>query len=131
MSALQSLIERIQTHDNLHVSLRRSGTIDPLPLPRRQLLYRCARELLGNVARHARVSQAELSLCATRDAIELEVRDQGVGWDSTAWQSSYVSGMPGLFSLKSQVEFLGGTFDVVSSPGQGCRVRMTVPLEAC
>ena len=99
-------------------------------MPRRQLLYRCARELLGNVSRHARVNQAELSLRETGGAIELAVRDQGVGWDSANWHSSYGSGMPGLFSLKNQLELLGGTINVASSPGQGCLVRVTVPPEA-
>ncbi len=127
VSALQSLIERSQSHDNLHVSFRSSGRIDPLPMPKRQLLYRCARELLGNVTRHAQVSQAELSLHETNGIIELEVRDQGVGWDAGSWQSSYISGMPGLFSLKSQVELVSGTIALASSPGHGCQVRVTLP----
>ncbi len=126
-SALQSLVERMQTHDNLRSSFQLSGKIDPLPMPRRQLLYRCARELLGNVARHAQVSEAALSLRETDGFIELEVRDQGVGWDAASWQSSYASGMHGLFSLKGQVELFGGMIDVVSSPRQGCVVRVTLP----
>ncbi len=126
-SALQSLVERMQSHGNLRVSFQRSGEIDPLPMPKRQLLYRCARELLGNVARHAQVSEAALSLRETDGFIELEVRDQGVGWDAASWQSSYVSGMPGLFSLKGQVEIVSGMIDVVSSPSQGCVVRVTLP----
>jgi signal transduction histidine kinase len=127
VSALQSLIERSQRDDNLHVSFQRSGKIDPLPVPKRQLLYRCARELLGNVARHAQVREAAVSLRETDGSIELEVRDQGVGWDAASWQSSYLSGMPGLFSLKGQVELVSGTIDVVSAPGQGCQVRVTLP----
>ncbi len=130
ISALQSLVERMQSHDNLRVSFQRSGKIDPLPMSKRQLLYRCARELLSNVARHGQVSQAELSVRETDGAIELEVCDQGVGWDAETWQSSYVSGMFGLFSLKNQLELLGGTIEVVSSPGRGCLVRVTVRAEA-
>ncbi len=130
VSALQNLIERSQSHDNLHVSFHSSGRIDPLPMPRRQLLYRCARELLGNVARHAQVREAEMSLRETDGVIELQVRDQGVGWDAASWQSSYTTGMPGLFSLKGQVEVVRGTIDVVSSPGQGCLVCVTLPALA-
>ena len=129
VSALQSLVERLQSHDNLRVSFQRSGRIDPLPMPKRQLLYRCARELLGNVTRYARVEEAGLSLHEAGNVIELEVRDHGVGWDASGWQSSYISSMPGLFSLKNQLELLGGTIDVLSSPGRGCLVRITVPSE--
>jgi signal transduction histidine kinase len=130
VSALESLVERIRSHDHLQVGFTCSGEIDPLPMRTRQLLYRGARDLLSNVVRHAQVDQAELSLRAIDGAIELEVRDQGVGWDAATWQSSYVSGMPGLFSLKGQVELLGGTVVVVSSPGQGCFVGVMLPPSA-
>ena len=127
VAAIESLIERIEMRDQLHVTFQRSGDIDPQPMPRRQLLYRCARELLANVTRHAHVDRAELSLRESGGTIELEVRDQGIGWDATMWRSSYASGIAGLFGLKDQIELHGGRIEVVSSPGHGCHVRVSLP----
>lgn len=126
-AALESLVGRVEARGGLHVAFSTSGSCDLPSMARRQLLYRCARELLANVVGHAGVDRAELSLREHAGGIELEVLDHGVGWDATMWQSSYASGMAGLFGLKDQVELHGGQIDVASSPGRGCCVRVRLP----
>jgi signal transduction histidine kinase len=126
-AAIESLLERIESQHHIRVSFERSDAIDPLPMPRRQLLYRCASELLENVVRHAHVDRAALALREAHGTIELEVRDQGSGWDTATWLSSYASGAPSLFGLKDQIELHGGRIEVVSSPGHGCCVRVSLP----
>ncbi|MFO1425780.1 MAG: MASE1 domain-containing protein [Steroidobacteraceae bacterium] len=130
VAAIEGLIDRIRQRGRLQIELHCSGHVDPMSMQRRLLLYRCARELLANVAQHARADRASVDLCATDEQLELIVRDQGTGWDPQLWQRNYLSGKSGLFGLKDQIELLGGRMHVDAAPGQGCSVQIVLPRES-
>jgi len=33
-------------------------------------------------------------------------------------------------TMRERIEYLGGTFQVISSPGKGTRIRVKIPIEA-
>lgn len=80
------------------------------------LLYK---ELLHNVARHARASEVRIELAATRDAITLTVADDGVGFEPSVAGSG-----TGLRSLRERAARLGGSLEMRSSPGKGTSARL-------
>lgn len=125
--ALDALVLRLRDHHHLSVRTEYSGAIEQLPLNRRISAYRIARELLTNVARHAGVTQAQLKVSAEDQWLLIEVRDSGRGFDPAPLRLSYWSQSFGLFSIREQVATEGGTFDVVSAPGEGCRVNVALP----
>jgi PAS domain S-box-containing protein len=95
----------------------------------RVALFRFASELLTNVARHARVKQAALRLRSPREGeLELTVSDNGVGFNPAAARSLEAIPGFGLFSLRERAESLGGQMEILSSPGWGCQVRISIPV---
>jgi signal transduction histidine kinase len=80
------------------------------------------REALSNVGRHAGSATCRVSLRRNEAGFILEVDDDGRGFDVNLPGS----GM-GLRNLEERVGSLGGSFEVLSIPGEGTTVRATLP----
>ncbi|RSS81251.1 hypothetical protein EF918_11035 [Streptomyces sp. WAC06614] len=91
------------------------------------MLFATARELLGNVARHARATRLRVALRDTGTAVILEVQDDGVGLDPGLLSGRLAEGHIGLASQRTRVEALGGTMELLPVE-RGTRVRVTVPV---
>ncbi|HEU4326148.1 MAG TPA: sensor histidine kinase [Roseiflexaceae bacterium] len=102
------------------------GELPPLPEEVQDHALRAVAESLTNVARHARASQAWVRVARDGDALALEIRDDGVGFDPHALRPQ--QGHYGLLGLRERAELTGGTLDILSAPGAGTRVRLRLPL---
>ena len=58
--------------------------------------------------------------------LALDLRDNGVGAAPRAFEASDAYGVMG---MRERARHLGGTLHIHSSPGQGCRVRLLLPLD--
>jgi PAS domain S-box-containing protein len=87
-------------------------------------LFRAAREMLSNVARHAGVHEAAVRLRRTGRYVGLCVSDRGCGFDLPDLQETVGFG---LLSIRERVELLGGRTKIESVKGHGTRVRIVVP----
>ncbi len=84
-----------------------------------------AREALINAAKHAGVEQVDLYSDATAERLTINILDRGRGFEE---QSRKRGG--GLdHSLVGRIRSAGGSVTIVSSPGQGTEVTMTMGLE--
>jgi two-component system NarL family sensor kinase len=94
------------------------------------VLYACARELLANAAQHAAATEVRVALRAENGAVELEVADDGHGFDPATVGLRVAQGHIGLASQRARVEASGGSFRIVSMPGSGTSVTVRVPKPA-
>jgi two-component system NarL family sensor kinase len=92
------------------------------------VLFRIAQEALTNIVRHARASNAALSLEVSNDAVALTIADNGCGFDVAHAFVGRRSGV-GLRNMRERVEALGGTLALNSQPGHTL-VTARVPLVA-
>jgi signal transduction histidine kinase len=88
-------------------------------------LANIAREALSNALRHGRPQQVNLELRQEGEFVVLEVVDDGAGFNPDARERSGL----GLLSITARAEESGGTLAVDSSPGQGTRVVVRMPVE--
>jgi signal transduction histidine kinase len=86
--------------------------------------YRITQEALRNVQRHSAAADVSLSLSRTNGAVELEVRDNGRGFDPN--DRSWRRGV-GLASMKERASLLGGTCTITSTPGVGTTIQVSLP----
>lgn len=89
-------------------------------------MYRILQETLTNVARHARARKVAVELKRDESALELLVRDDGVGFEVSRAHDA-VSGL-GLHGMRERVTLLGGSIHIESRPGQGTMVRVRIPV---
>ncbi|HEX6819668.1 MAG TPA: sensor histidine kinase [Ktedonobacterales bacterium] len=102
-------------------------------------VYRIAQEAVSNALRHAQAAHVTISLTYTSEALELVVRDDGRGFDTLRQEaarpaaadggSENSSGL-GLLGMRERAALIGAALDVVSMPGQGTAVRVSVPVAA-
>jgi two-component system NarL family sensor kinase len=96
--------------------------------PDEQLLLGVAGELLANAAQHSHAASVTVGLRAVDGELELEVADDGEGFDPSAVDAGLAGGHIGLPSQRVRVESIGGRLEIRSAPGAGTDVRLHVSL---
>jgi signal transduction histidine kinase/DNA-binding NarL/FixJ family response regulator len=126
--AMRWLAEQMQRYD-LMVQAEMPEQV-PMALPEEQavLLFQSVRELLMNSAKHSKSSQAKLLLEYQQEALRVEVRDYGVGFNVATLAGAPSSPKFGLFSIRERMKTLGGAFALHSQPGEGTTAVITVPI---
>jgi signal transduction histidine kinase len=119
--ALRRITQTTGTEAGLEARAEVEGLVRPLPTGTEVVLLRVCQEALANVRRHAGAHAVTVRLCYSGDAVELEVIDDGVGFDTAAVNTGY-----GLRGMRDRLQQAGGTVRVRSAPGAGTAVRAEV-----
>lgn len=119
--ALRWLARSIEESSGLAVVLE-LDELPPLDGDTQTLLFRVAQEALNNAARHARAQSVLLRLVPTGAQLQLQVIDDGIGFDPDQARGS------GLGGMRERLRLHGGRLELRSAPGQGSRLRAWVPL---
>jgi signal transduction histidine kinase len=125
VEALRSECASFARREGVAVDYRPEGAPTALPKDVALCVYRVAQEALRNVAKHAAVDEAQVSLVATGPELVLRVEDQGAGFDSAAARSQ--PGL-GLSSMEERVRLVGAELSVTAAPGRGTTITVRVPL---
>ena len=128
------LIQALRTHcadfarqNRLDVRFSADGALEPLPRDVAVCLYRIVQEGLRNVANHAGVGEASVSLTQKSGLVELRIVDEGRGFDRDGAASR--RGL-GLLSIKERARLVGGTCEITSMPDRGTSLHVQVPARA-
>jgi signal transduction histidine kinase len=125
LGTLDSLIEHANTA-GLSVTARVDGAPHPIPAGVDLCAYRVVQEALTNAIKHAPGTRAEVAISFGRDALDIEIRDNGA--DATKVSARTRSGTGhGLIGMRERVTLYGGTLQVGPS-GSGYRVQARLPL---
>jgi signal transduction histidine kinase len=93
------------------------------------VIFRVLQEALNNVAKHSRTHSVQLALRKTDGRVEMEVRDNGVGFDAEeAFSRKGTERGLGLFSMKERTELSDGHFSVEAAKGTGTTIRASWPV---
>jgi signal transduction histidine kinase len=101
------------------------GTEPELGLPEKEAFYRICQEALHNIVKHARAENATVRLSLSDGALSLEIRDDGVGFDTSASHPGHM----GLISMSERASAIGGKMLLDSTPGQGSMVTLRLQLQ--
>jgi len=93
------------------------------------LAYRVVQEALTNVGKHAAATQVAVRVAVSAGMLDVEVSDDGSGFDATKARDFLRKGKVGLASMRERTELGGGTFTVRSQPGRGTTVAASLPYE--
>jgi signal transduction histidine kinase len=101
----------------------------PLPPAVKVVFYRVAQEALMNAAKYARAHAISVQLRTrgrgTRSTIELEIADDGRGFDPSAISAGHF----GLVIMRERAHDVGATVQIRSQPGQGTQIVAVWPRE--
>jgi len=117
--------------DGLQIDLNTDGYVRQ-PREQEEALYRIVQEALNNVIRHARARRVAITLSLVNHTMRLTVKDDGRGFALELASVSDNAHYPpyggfGLKTMKERAEALGGRLQVISTPGHGTIVDVTLP----
>ena len=92
-------------------------------------VYRIFQESLNNARKHAEAQQVEAILDVQPDCVRLEVHDDGVGFEVPTHLGGWIdANRLGLLGMRARAKELGGDLKVISQPGHGTGIVVSVPL---
>ncbi len=126
VSTLRALGEDFARDAEARLSLELpTSDIDLAPEPA-LALFRIAQEALTNIRKHAHARQVKLALRAIDETLELEIGDDGVGFQNGSARRR----RHGLAGMKHRVQMCAGEFKLSSRPGSGTRIVVRIALPA-
>jgi signal transduction histidine kinase len=95
----------------------------PMGSEARRHLFLILKEAVRNACRHGRPGNVTLRIKHHTSRMVITLTDDGVGFDPDASR-----GGQGLNSMERRAHEMGGTVSIESSPGQGTRIHLEIPL---
>lgn len=86
-------------------------------------IYRILQEQFRNIIEHSRAKTVVMTLETDDRHVELIIDDDGIGFDP----NQQVNGI-GLINIRERVKHLHGQCEIITAPGKGCRLHITIPL---
>jgi signal transduction histidine kinase len=123
-AALQARLDSVETRAGLETALQVEGE-RRLPPTVEEELFWITQEALNNVVKHAHARRVTVRLELGSEDVQLEVRDDGVGFEPTRAERS---GGVGLGSLQERAARIAGELAIESASGEGTRVTVRVKV---
>lgn len=89
-------------------------------------IYRVIQEAFNNILKHSKSKCAGVSLNGFKDRLEIKIWDDGIGIDKIL-PSNYQGGF-GIPNIEQRIKNLGGTFNIITSPGNGLKIIINIPI---
>lgn len=122
---LLATVEEFRASSMLRVSAELPRAIRPVRDDRATAMLHIAREGLSNARKHARASEVSLALAEIDGTVNMEIRDNGVGFQTSVQPTQTHRG---LRNMQLRAQHLGGVLDLESEPGLGTTVRVRMPV---
>ncbi len=125
---VETLRRRVALLDRVHaaaVTFQADG-VRRLPAATEEAILRVAQEALHNALRHGGAASVTVRLLGRPGGVELEIIDDGLGFDPAAVRTGGSSGL-GLASMRERATSVGGSLRVRSRAGSGTTIHLEVP----
>src|SRR6266536_209167 len=126
--AIRELCRRFERERGIKVQVA-AGPYVEVPADTETLAYRVVQEALSNVGKHAGATQVSVRAKAGLGTLEVEISDDGCGFDPREVRDFLRMGKVGLASMRERTELGGGTLVVQSKPRIGTTVVASLPCE--
>ncbi len=122
-SAVRDFIDKIDKKA-LEVHLYTEGLDERIDSNIETVFYRVIQECVNNVIKHSGADRLDISIMREPAAITTTIEDNGKGFDTGSMNR--FEGI-GLKNITSRVNYLKGTLEIDSAPGQGTLIAIYIP----
>lgn len=128
--ALEFYARQIQETEEFSVTLETGGFERRLTIRAEKEIFSVLQEALSNVKKHAAARHVWISLLEDSNQLICTVRDDGKGFDTTKLDPvKGREGSLGMINMRERAQMLGGELSIVSTPGQGTTMTLSVPIK--
>lgn len=126
--AIQSHVGKIQEQNGIQINLSIQGE-DLRFSPQIEItLFRILQEAMNNVIKHSGATTVNIKFAANDHRVQMSISDNGTGLKEANLNSPQKETCLGLVSIQERALLLNGTCTIDSWPGQGTRIRLTIPI---
>jgi signal transduction histidine kinase len=129
IAAIETLVERVASRSGVDVHVAADLDYESGRAPTRYVpeleaaIYRLVQEALTNATKHAGATQVQITLREGAEHVDLEVRDDGLGFDVDAATEGF-----GVIGMQERAELMGGALAIASAAGEGTVVSARLPV---
>jgi PAS domain S-box-containing protein len=128
LPAVRWLAEEVTKYSGVATNVHILGKEHRLPEEVAIALFRIIQEALRNVWRHSGATSAKISVEFTENKTKITIRDNGKGFTLAGNIGDLAKhGKLGLAGMQERVQFIGGTMQVQSEPGEGTTITVEAP----
>ena len=124
--ALQAIIKNTVAGTSLRTEFQVVGPPHHLSPAVEENLLHIGQEALTNVLKHAHATKFNARISFDSDAVYLELRDNGDGFDLDGINGEGI----GLIGMKERADHIGATVNIVSEPGKGTKITAVSPYQS-
>jgi signal transduction histidine kinase len=122
---LRDVVQRLHVGDHVEVQIDAADRISPFAPPVLEAVCQIAQEALSNVLRHAHARHVKITTVQGEQIFRMIIQDDGKGFDPQALD--HHEGL-GLRNLQKRAHIHGGEVFIHSTPGNGTRLMLEIPL---
>lgn len=120
VTAIMEIVAEINQLPLLEIKINNHLSQDiKLPKTNELILYRIIQELINNIVKHSKATEASITITDTDSQLNIQVEDNGIGFTPTQENQ-------GLYSIRERINSIGGTVEVESETQKGTIVKITV-----
>ena len=125
LAAISALCRKVmESTDDLQIECKIAVCESDIPESTKSVIYRIAQEALTNCVKYAKADLIQLSLKVEEDALVLDIKDDGIGFDVKSMTGSGL----GLISMQERAMSHNGSFSVESVPLRGTNIQVSIPI---
>jgi len=125
-SAMRHLCNEIANHTSINIQFHPKGNDRLIPDKEKTYLFRITQECISNIIKHSDAKQANILILIENTYVQLEVKDDGVGYDE---KQVHQGKSNGLNNMKDRVKLLNGNLKILTEPGEGTYIIIEIPLK--
>ena len=107
-----------------HLAMQETIAGKKLNMEQRRDLYLIYKESMNNILKHAAARNVWINIHRQNGNLHLKIKDDGKGFDP-----SVITDRNGLKNIRFRTEKWKGTLSIITAPGKGTHIEMTIPLE--
>jgi PAS domain S-box-containing protein len=124
IASINDLIDSFRLLSSFDIEFVHTEEIEEITDNTLQLtIYRIIQEKLNNIVRHAEASSVIIELTVSKNNVYLHIADNGKGFDLRTIKKGQ-----GIMNIKSRAELHEGTAEIVTNPGEGCKLSVLIPI---
>ena len=95
---------------------------------RKTAIFRIVQEAVTNAIKHAQANRIKVTLIYYDNHVEVIILDDGIGIDLKYKQGEERPSW-GLLGMQERISLLNGKFDLISKPGNGVEIHVSIPAQ--
>lgn len=129
ISALEDITDRINSTEAMEVTFHIDASLQKLPLTIQTevTIYRVVQEIVANIIKHAQSKKMLLSLKVVAHEVQLEIHDNGVGFNTDSIDDTKGLGWKNIFA---RIKLINGKLKVISDKKKGTVYALFIPATA-